>query len=129
MVVVELELDEETAADLAAEAETFEFESETAYLRWLVDHRSAVFDTGDELRERLSAIEERLDALEEAQGATGEDAGDPGGGSAGGDGGENAGTGNGIRDALDTAFEEAVGADDEEVSAAIAGVEALEDDD
>lgn len=114
MVVFELELDDDLADELAREADRFEFADSTAYLHWLVDHRSVVFDGSNSgLEQRLTSIERRLDELEtdrsEPETNETEDL-------------------NTVVERVDEFFGDTVGAEDEDVSAAIADIE-IEDPD
>lgn len=120
MVVLELELDEEVAAALEAEAEQFEFGTTTAYLHWLVQNRSVVFDQPDDaLEERLAAIERRLAELE-----AGEQEPEP---EPDGEADHDLEATEEVMEAVDEVFEETNGADDEEISEAIASIE-IEDE-
>jgi hypothetical protein len=126
MVVLELEVDDELAAALADEAEQFEFESTTAYLHWLVRNRSVVFDQPDDaLEERLAAIERRLDELEGSEQAPGPDPETESNLDAERD--HDLEGSDEVMDAVDEVFEETAGADDEEISEAIASIEIEEE--
>lgn len=123
MVVLELELDDEVAAVLADEAEQFEFETTTAYLHWLVQNRSVVFNQPDDaLEERLTAIEQRLEELEATESES-----DPVADSVTDDEDHELDATGEMMDAVDEVFDETAGADDEEISEAIASIE-IEDD-
>lgn len=109
MVVFELEFDDDLADELAREAEQFEFADSTAYLHWLVEHRSVVFENSDSsLEQRLAEVERRLDALEP-------DSPDPQKTDSGAD--------NPVIERVDEFFGETIGAEDEDVSEAIADIE------
>jgi hypothetical protein len=119
MVVLELELDEELATALEAEAEQFEFETTTAYLHWVVKNRSVVFNQPeDALGERLAAIEQRLDELETDPDAEPDPEPGPD---------HELEATEEVMDAVDEVFDETAGADDEEISEAIASIE-IEDE-
>ena len=81
MRVLPVEVDGETIEALDVERELLGFESRSAYVRWLLEHRGSIEHEGDRepliavYRERIAQLEERLRLVEdETTGDTGRDA-------------------------------------------------------